>query len=256
MDLLKYESTLRTCFIIACKYNRGYESFIPIYVENICNFYSNVLIILVDNNSKYFDDIRTRLVYNKNVVILTNNIPCKFELGAYKVGTKYLLDNHIQDVDYVFYTQDTFIIKNKVDLNILKQYNITASALFAYLSINPLTQENFYSSTSQHVLYKIGLQNSIHKLALCWCNSFALHFSKLGEFFEIIKDIVIVKKYESIDCERYLSGILYYLNDYRIYQIDDDNTYESLSFEELKKYTGKQHFIKFSQVKDENTTDE
>jgi hypothetical protein len=249
------DPSLRVCFILACKYYRNYESLIPVYVENICNFYSNALIILVDNNSNYFDDIRNQLAHHSNVVILMNNTPCKFELGAYKVGVAYLLNNHIQDIDYVFFTQDNYIIKNRLDLNMLKQDRIMASALFAFLSIDPLTQANFYSPTSQHVLRKIGLQDSIHKLALCWCHSFVLHFSNIGDFFEITKDIVIVNRSESNDSERYLSGILYYLNDYRISQIDDDTSYQTLSFEQLKSYTGKQYFIKFHQSKTEQTLD-
>jgi hypothetical protein len=248
-------SSLRACFIIACKYYRNYESSIPIYIENICNFYPDALIILVDNNSTYFDDIRNQFTNHKNVVMLANNIPCKFEIGAYKVGTAYLLDNHIQDIDYVFFTQDNYILKNKIDLQVLEQDQITASALFAYLSIDPLSQQNFYAPTSQYILQKIGLQNSIHKLALCWCNSFMLHISKIGDFFEIIKDIMIVNRPESVDSERYLSAILYYLNSGKISQIDDDISYESLSFDELKKYTGNQYFIKFHQSKNENTPD-
>lgn len=247
------ETSLRACFILACKYYRNYETLIPMYVENICNFYPDSLIILVDNNSHYFDDIRNQLVDYKNVVILTNNTPCKFEIGAYKVGITYLLDNHMQDIDYVFFTQDNYILKNKLNLHMLKQEQITASALFAFLYLNPVTQQNFYSPTSQHVLKKIGLQDSIHKLALCWCHSFVLHFSKIGVFFEITKDIIIVNRPESNDSERYLSGILYYLNDSKIYQIDDDISYESLPFDELKKYNGKQYFIKFHQSKTEQT---
>jgi len=234
------------------------------YVENICNFYPNALIILVDNNSHNFDDIRNKFIDNENVVVLTNNTPCKFEIGAYKVGITYLLENHIQNINYVFFTQDNYIIRKKIDLDVvLNQQKIMAAAIFANVGFHPWEQQLFLTKICQDILQKIGLQkiglqDSIHKLALCCCSSFVLHFSKIADFFEIIKDVVITIRYESECSERYLSGILYYLNDYKISQLDPDEDIIShlVSIDEFKKYNGKQFFTKFRQFKNEQTPDD
>ena len=51
----------KVCFIIALKYIRGYVSFIDYYVDNIKLFYPNSLIVIVDNNSKYIEDVYEKL---------------------------------------------------------------------------------------------------------------------------------------------------------------------------------------------------
>jgi hypothetical protein len=80
------------CFIISCKYNRNYITYIKYYVDNIIKYYTNYLIIIIDNNSIYIDELIKlfNFLNYKNIVILTNNIECKFEIGAYKMGIIYL----------------------------------------------------------------------------------------------------------------------------------------------------------------------
>jgi hypothetical protein len=38
------------CFIISCKYNRNYITYIKYYVDNIIKYYTNYLIIIINNN--------------------------------------------------------------------------------------------------------------------------------------------------------------------------------------------------------------
>ena len=109
----------RPVFIIAHKYFRGYPSYLRYYIDNILNFYKNSLILVVDNNSEFKEDIFSTIETRDNIVFLNNNIDCKFELGAYNVGFKYLIErNKLSEFDYVFCTQDNYIIKKKYDINI------------------------------------------------------------------------------------------------------------------------------------------
>lgn len=210
----------KLCFVIACKYVRGYESYLPYYIANINNFYPNSLIVLVDNNSHYFEDIKVKLQKYDNIIYLVNNITCKYEQGAYHVGARYLLDNNITDYDYIIFSQDTYVLKNKYDFNILINENITAAAFHAGLDIDAVKQEMYYIEPVQSVLRSLNLQHSIDKLAMCMWNSFVLHQSKLAEYYSLIRNIVTLTKHESGCTERYMSPILYHLNNNRIYQLD------------------------------------
>jgi rRNA-processing protein FCF1 len=124
-------------FIIAQKYYRGHVSYVKHYVENILEFYGeNCKIIIVDNNSNYPEDIWETLPKNKNIILLTNDIECKFELGAYQVGINYVIENNLLDhYDYYVCTQDNFIIKNKLDFNSLfNEFLINNSVKFDILN--------------------------------------------------------------------------------------------------------------------------
>lgn len=201
------------CFIIANKYYRNYPSYIQHYVDNIQKYYSNSLCIIVDNNSTYIIDIIIKLKGYKNVVILENNSPCKFELGAYKIGIKYLIQNNlIKKYEYVVFAQDTFVLKNKLNFNTLKEHNVFACPVI----IGPVGHhiEMLSVPQSQIILKRLNLQNSIDQIAFCWANTFILHNSKLIYFLNITDDVIIVKKIETEWCERYVAAILYYLNNY------------------------------------------
>ena len=201
------------CFIIANKYYRNYPSYIQHFVDNIQKYYKNSLCIIVDNNSKYIIDILVKLKNYKNVIILENNSLCKFELGAYKIGIKYLLNNNLIDkYEYVIFSQDTFVLKNKFDFNTFKTNNIFACPII----IGPIGHhiEMLSVQQSQIILQRLNLHNSIDKIAFCWANTFILHNSKLIMFLNITNDVIIVKKIETEWCERYIAAILYYLNNY------------------------------------------
>ena len=201
------------CFVIANKYYRNYPSYIQHYVDNIQKYYNNSLCIIVDNNSKYISDIIDKLKDYKNVIILENNSLCKFELGAYKIGIKYLIQNNlIENYEYFVFSQDTFVLKNKFNFNTFKEHNVVACPII----IGPVGHhiEMLSAPQSQIVLKRLNLHNSIDKIAFCWANTFILHKSKLTAFVDITNDIIITKKIETEWCERYIAAILYYLNNY------------------------------------------
>lgn len=201
------------CFIIANKYYRNYPSYIQHYVDNIQKYYNNSLCIIVDNNSTYIVDIIVKLRDYKNVIILENNSVCKFELGAYKIGIKYLMQNNlIEKYEYVVFAQDTFVLKNKFNFNILKEHNVFACPVI----IGPVGHHIVMLSSpqSQIILKRLNLHNSIDKIAFCWANTFVLHKSKLIDLLNIVDDVIIVKKIETEWCERYIAAILYHLNNY------------------------------------------
>jgi hypothetical protein len=218
----------KLCFIISHRYYRSYESFIQYYVDNINKFYDNSLIIIVDNNSKYVDDIKILFINYKNVLFLINETECKFELGAYNVGINYIINNNLlDDYNYYIFTQDNFILKNKFDFNILKENNTLACAL----NVSNKGKEEYYNPVTLNILNKINLHNRIDELTLCWCSSFILNKDKVIQFLDITKDIIIKERSESCCSERYLSGILYYLNNYIMTSIDGDIEIENLKYD-------------------------
>jgi hypothetical protein len=208
----------KVVFIIAHKYFRGYDSYIEYYINNIRSFYEESLIIVVDNNSKYKDDIFENLKKYNNVVLLDNNIECKFEIGAYKVGIKYLIENNLlNDYSYCVFTQDNFIIKNKLDFNELKNKNIGACPINSWDK-----QDYAYFNIWESILNRINLLNNLDKITFCWCSSFIISTNKVIQFNDYIKDIVINIRSESEASERYLARILYELNNHINYDIDGD----------------------------------
>jgi hypothetical protein len=80
-------------FIIAHKYIRGHATYLKYYTDNIKKYYPQALTIVVDNNSNHIDEIFQTLEQSDQLILLTNSIDCKFEIGAYRVGMRYLIDN-------------------------------------------------------------------------------------------------------------------------------------------------------------------
>jgi len=208
----------KICFIIANKYIKGYVSFVDYYIENINKFYKDCLILIVDNNSVYFDEFSEKIknVINNNTVVLINNGECKFELGAYKFGMKYLIQNNLLDkYDYYICTQDTFVLKNKYDFNNLLVNDIFACPIKSHKNDNYNRHyDSYFTPYVQLILNRLNLQNSINDLRLCWANSFVIHKSKVEEFLNITNDIIITSKDQACECERIFSAILYKLNNY------------------------------------------
>lgn len=245
-------SNFKLIFIISHKYYRGYESYIEYYINNINKFYDGALIIVVDNNSIYKDDIFNKLINIENVILLDNNIESKFELGAYTVGLKYIIDNDILDrYNYLIFTQDNFILKNKYDFYELEKNNITACPINSYY------QDGYLNHISHQVLDGLKLNNNLDKITFCWCNSFIIHNDKIQKLYEYINQIKIINRTESEASERYFSRILYELNDHVNYDIDGDirnlNTkYDCWKVNPYDEIIGA-FFVKKVQQKNENT---
>jgi hypothetical protein len=253
----------KVIFIIAHKYFRGYESYIEYYINNIKKFYEESLIIVVDNNSNYKDDIFDKLKLYDNVILLDNDIECKFEVGAYNVGMKYLIDNDLLNkYDYVTMTQDNFIIKNKLDFNNLYNENVYACPINGcYQNVESKEYLNVQMDCIdvwQPILERLGLNNNIDKISFCWCHSFIIATNKVEQLYTYTKDIVIKIRWESCASERYLARFLWELNDYKNYDIDGDirDLKEKYDCWSVNLYGDvPTFFAKRIQQKTENTTD-
>jgi hypothetical protein len=242
-------------FIISQKYYRGYQSYLKHYVDNILNFYGNKCkIIIVDNNSTYPQDVWDNLPKNDNIIFLINDIECKFELGAYQVGIKYVIDNNlINEYDYFVCTQDNFIIKNKVDFNALYDSKVYACPINSYY------QDGECKDVCDMVLNKLNMNNNLDKITFCWCSSFVVYKTKLEQLYGYLKNIIITVRWESCDSERYLARILWELNEYKNDDIDGDirtlkdRHYYCWTVDPLMPSTS--FFVKRVQQKNENTKD-
>jgi hypothetical protein len=252
MDTIKI---MKPVFIIAHKYFRGYQSYLKHYVDNILKFYGdNSLILIVDNNSNYPQDIFDTLPIKENIKILTNNIDCKFELGAYQVGIKYILEHNLLDLyDYYICTQDNFIIKNKLDLDDLYNNEVYSCP------INSFYQDGGMSDISNIVLDRLGLNNNLDKVTFCWCCSFITHRDKIKQLYSYLIQIRITRRVESEAAERYLARIIWELNNYKNNDIDGDirtlkeRHYYCWTVDPLEPTTS--FFVKKVQQKTENTSD-
>jgi uncharacterized protein YkuJ len=208
-------------FIIAHKYIKSYKTYLQYTIDNVIKFYPNNHILIVDNNSEDIRDIIQKYELYKNVKIIINNTPCKFELGAYKRGIEYLLSDESNGVfpkwntfDYCVFCQDTMVLKNKYNFQNLKENKITACTIYRYI------QDHHFFEITKQMLESANLFDSIDKITCCVFSSFILHSSKMQSFLEITKPIAISTKRDSEACERALARILYELNDNRNFDID------------------------------------
>jgi hypothetical protein len=194
-------------FIIAHKFIRGYVSYTKYYVDNINKFYDGALIIIVDNNSLNKNDIFSTLTDYNNVILLDNDITSKFELGAYQVGIRYLIERGlIENYDYCIMTQDNFIIKNRYDFK-----NFYDKEIYA-CPINSFYPDGACAEIFKSTLIKLNLYDNLNKINFCWCCSFVVHTSKLLQLYNYLVNIVIKIRDESCASERYLARILLELN--------------------------------------------
>jgi hypothetical protein len=242
-------------FIIAHKYFRGYPSYLSHYIDNIINFYGDrSLILVVDNNSNYPQEIFDTIPKINNLVFLTNDIECKFELGAYQVGMRYIFEEELQDeCEYFVCTQDNFIIKNKVDFDNLLKLNIFACPINSYFP------DGECKNICDTVLNSLGRNDNLDKITFCWCSSFIVHGTKLQTIYDMIKQIVIKVRWESCASERYLARLLWELNDFKNNDIDGDirtlkdRHYDCWSVDPMAPSSS--FFVKKVQQKTENTAD-
>ncbi len=256
----------KVCFIIAMKYFRkantglNCKTYIKIYTDNINKYYNENLILIIDNNSENIDDIKELLKETKNVKILNNTSECKFEIGAYNQGIRYLIQNNlILEYEYFIFTQDNFVLNKFYDFNELSEKNIYATAINIFLSLYQTGDTLIYTDPRCiNIINKINLQNQYQHFNLCWCNSFILNKSKILDYYNIVKDELITERFNgSVQSERYLSGILYYLNNYKLYSIDGSIERDILGYDcwtvDIEKDKIDRYFVKHIQQKTENT---
>jgi hypothetical protein len=223
MDRMKDMNNV--AFVIAHKYFRGFDSYVEYYVKNIKKLYENSTIIVVDNNSVDRDDIFDELRKIDGVVLLDNDIESKFEIGAYTVGLKYLIDNKI-DFEYVVFTQDVFVLKNRFDFACLYADGILACPLVG-CSIDHSKPEykgihNDCSEVWHPVLSNLGLLSDMENQSFCWCTSFVTHKEKIAQLYSYINTIVVKTRWEGAGSERYMARILFELNNGKNHSIDGD----------------------------------
>jgi hypothetical protein len=241
----------KVVFIISHKYFRGYPSYLEYYIDNIQTNYPTSLIIVVDNNSTYKDDIFNPIKKIKNLVLLDNNTECKFEIGAYKVGMSYVINNNlIEKYDYYIFTQDTFILKNKFNFDRLKSDNVKACSIVSW------DNDWSYNEISIPILISLGLNNNLERARLCWCSSFILEKENITKMLDFIKNITIIDRVGSMASERYLGRLLWELNNGSNYDIDGDIDNLSYYCHSVEHTSDINHFFcKIAQQKNENTKD-
>lgn len=250
----KIDPTL--CFIICHRHVKGYESYLKYYIDNITSFYRNAKVIIVDNNSTDLSVALGISAEYPNVTLITNESDGKFEIGGYNFGLKYLHDNLLLEAyDYVILVQDTFILKNRFDFNILKDDNVLAG------SIANIPNDEHFIHERTAMLEALNIANT-PDAKMCWCNCLFVSRKSIKELYEILKNIKITTRRESEASERYLGNILYYLNNNSSVSIDKDNMYtvDGVNFftchETYQCYKDvKSFFCKISQCKNERTTE-
>jgi hypothetical protein len=238
------------CFIIACKVYKTYKSYLNKYIENIQTYYPEAKIILVDNNSVYNEFYQTLNSIHPDVIILENTSDSKFEVGAYKFATEYIIKNNLS-FDYYICTQDTFILVNKYDFNELVKNNVKAAAISHFY---------FHRSCGLHinVLNQLGLYNPSEDFLCCWSNSWVCNHDSLLQINKLLHEIKPITRYQSMETERYMGKILKLLNNNISYSIEkgiEGNNYDCHSIDptsDSAKLTGN-YFIKRAQQKNENT---
>ena len=236
-------------FIIAQKYYRNYPSYIEYYINNIQTYYPNSLVIVVDNNSTHKDDIFSVIKDKNNIILLENNIECKFEIGAYRVAMEYMSNKKIIDeYDYFIFTQDNFILKNKFNFNVLKEKNVTSCPLVS------LPNDWEFWQICEQVLNKLDLNNRLHETRLCWCSSFILEKNNVTRMLDFFKNITIIDRVGSMASERYLGRLLWELNNHSHFDIDGDVNNLSYYCHTVDAYSEINNFFcKISQQKNERT---
>lgn len=247
-------------FIIAHRYYRTYTSFIKKYVDNIQSFYGDrSYIVIVDNLSKHLDDVVKMFENYERLTILVNTSECKFEQGAYNIGINFVLKNNLFEFfDYYVCTQDTFVLKNKFDFNILANKNTTACAINLYhMPITDYLEQPYV----MEYLEKLEFDHELGNFEICFCNSFILHRSRVHRFLLMTKDIVITTKTQQEACERYLGGMMYHLNGGIVDSVDGfANDYNVLGYHPHKwnpnDHETYRYFMKHTQFKGEYTKDD
>ena len=242
----------RICFIIAHKYYRCYTSYLHYYVAQIKRFYSDALVVIVDNNSVHAEDILPTVAVMGGVTVLSNGTDSKFEIGAYQVALDYLgKRNLLSSFTHFVFSQDNFIIKNKFDFDNLVKDGIEACPLVS--SPNDWEKKDVWFD----ILSRLNmLDDHCDFTELCWCNSFIVSSKVVKKLHSVLKDIKVLTRHESEASERYLGRVLYELNGYYLYSIDGHICSLAYNCHTVDPTQAIPHyFCKASQQKNENTRD-
>ena len=245
----------KVCFVIAHKYSRGHTSYLKYYISNIQELYPEALTIVVDNNSVYKEDVFSTVRHLNNVVLLDNDSDSKFEIGAYTLALKYVLDNDIhKDYNYFIFAQDTFVLKNRYDFSEMEKDSCFARP------INSMFADGECADVVIPVMTKLGLNNNWDKVNFCWCSSFVVEKTKLTKLYDYFKQIKVICRWESCAGERYLARILWELNEHKDCG-DIDGSCSDLAVRHYDTWNvnifapATSFFVKQVQQKNENTVD-
>jgi hypothetical protein len=238
------------CFIISCKVYKQYKIYLPFYISNIKEYYPTALIILVDNNSEY-NEYYNQFKGIDNIVLLENTSKAKFELGAYKFATEYIIKNNLM-FDYYVCVQDTFVLVNKYDFNTLRNDNVKACTIQYF---------EFNQSLNLHVnvLSQLNLYDPTEKFSFCWCSSWCCDHENLLKINEMLYSITPITRNDSEQTERYMGKILKMLNNNVFYSIVKATNmscgYNCLNIDPTSEFAKRlgHHFIKSAQQKNEGT---
>lgn len=228
--------TTTPCFIIAHKWVSGYTSYIKHYVDNIKSFYSQYLIIIVDNSSEFKEDQLGQFIGVDKIILLDNLSEYRFEQGAYLTGLNYLIEkNLIHKYDYYVFSQDTYILKNKFNFDELIEKEVLACPIswgvgtqdfsldhiLPHLKLLNVYDESLELNTDVSLCHLEEYEENILKKILhCYSTSYVIHKSRMNELFEYLKKIKITTRWESELGERYFAWVLYKMNGNKNYQID------------------------------------
>jgi len=206
----------RLAFVVAMRYVRGYESYIPLYVQRVRELYPSSKIIIVDNNSLYPDEILHDISFDDDIYFLVNTSETKFEVGAYKLAIDFLELSIRDPIDYVVFSQDTFLPNKQLDFDLLKKNRVMAAPFGNYY------QDGYRIDFVRRALKAVEL-NEIDKPAVfCWCCCFVLAKEKLSALRLYLEPQIAKTREDSSAAERYLGVMLYELNGKALYGLDGD----------------------------------
>jgi len=229
-------SNLKLCFIIASKVYKDQITLLPSYMLNILTFYPSATIIVVDNNSKYGPIFYKQFEDFKNIIILENTSPSKFEVGAYNYAAKYIFENNLY-FDYYICTQDSLVLVNPYDFNILKNNNTKAGQIY-------LLKWQYIGGDGVYMCKYLNIYEENEEYFNCWVISFFCDHESLEKFHNMTKNIYVTQKFKDAlftreviidgkvdptkinavcgEFETSLGKILYVLNNNKVASIEGD----------------------------------
>lgn len=201
----------KLCFVIAHKWirrNPPFRSYLSHYIDNIMSFYPDSLVLVVDNKSRHKDDVLLSVSRLDRVVVLDNTTDSGFEVGAYTVACDWLCkEDRFNAFDFVVFTQDTYVLKNKYDFTLLWKHEIKSCP------INSWRNDMWGIDLQVKALTAMGLNDCLDQISFCWCNGFVAASNKIPQLLSYISKVTVTTKDESCASERWLARVVYELNE-------------------------------------------